>query len=79
MIRRRLFALLALAAACGMAQGQAYPTKPIRVIIPSTPGGGTANVRIPQPSGASSLAPSMPHAWATDSRIAPWSGCPAPK
>ncbi|MFC5500154.1 Bug family tripartite tricarboxylate transporter substrate binding protein [Caenimonas terrae] len=49
MIRRNLFALLALAAACGLAQaqptstgsGQAYPAKPIRVIVPSTPGGGT--------------------------------------
>jgi tripartite-type tricarboxylate transporter receptor subunit TctC len=41
MIRRKLFALLALAAACGLAQAQSYPTKPIRVIIPSTPGGGT--------------------------------------
>jgi tripartite-type tricarboxylate transporter receptor subunit TctC len=43
---RRHFALLALAAAAataGLAQAQApaYPTKPIRVIIPSTPGGGT--------------------------------------
>ena len=44
MIRRNVFALLALAAACGLSHGQAtstYPTKPIRVIIPSTPGGGT--------------------------------------
>ena len=41
MIRRNLFALLALAAACGLAHAQSYPTKPIRVIIPSTPGGGT--------------------------------------
>ena len=44
MIRRKLFALLALAAACGLAHAQAtstYPTKSIRVIIPSTPGGGT--------------------------------------
>lgn len=41
MIRRNLFALLALAAACGVAQAQSYPTKSIRVIIPSTPGGGT--------------------------------------
>lgn len=41
MIRRNFFALLALAAACGFAQAQSYPTKPIRVIIPSTPGGGT--------------------------------------
>ena len=44
MIRRNLFALLALAAACGLSHAQAtstYPTKSIRVIIPSTPGGGT--------------------------------------
>jgi tripartite-type tricarboxylate transporter receptor subunit TctC len=44
MIRRNVFALLALAAACGLSHGQptsTYPTKPIRVIIPSTPGGGT--------------------------------------
>jgi tripartite-type tricarboxylate transporter receptor subunit TctC len=44
MIRRNVFAQLALAAACGLSHGQAtstYPTKPIRVIIPSTPGGGT--------------------------------------
>lgn len=38
---RRHFALIALAAACGLAQAQGYPTKSIRVIIPSTPGGGT--------------------------------------
>ncbi len=38
---RRHFALLVLAAAAGMAQAQSYPTKPIRMIIPSTPGGGT--------------------------------------
>ena len=38
---RRNFALLAFAAACGLAQAQAYPSKSIRVIIPSTPGGGT--------------------------------------
>ena len=38
---RRTIALLVLAAACGVAQAQVYPTKPIRVIIPSTPGGGT--------------------------------------
>ena len=34
---RRNFALLVLAAAAGLAQAQAYPTKPIRMIIPSTP------------------------------------------
>lgn len=38
---RRHFALLVLAAAAGMAQAQSYPAKPIRMIIPSTPGGGT--------------------------------------
>lgn len=38
---RRHFALLVLAAAAGMVQAQSYPTKPIRMIIPSTPGGGT--------------------------------------
>jgi tripartite-type tricarboxylate transporter receptor subunit TctC len=41
MIRRNTLALLALTAVCGFAQAQSYPTKPIRVIIPSTPGGGT--------------------------------------
>jgi tripartite-type tricarboxylate transporter receptor subunit TctC len=38
---RRNFALLVLAAAAGMAHAQTYPTKSIRMIIPSTPGGGT--------------------------------------
>jgi len=37
---RKLFAVAAMAAAC-MAHAQDYPTKPIRIIIPSTPGGGT--------------------------------------
>ena len=37
---RRTFAFLILAAA-GIAQAQSYPAKPIRMIIPSTPGGGT--------------------------------------
>ena len=37
---RKLFAAAAMAAAC-MAHAQDYPTKPIRIIIPSTPGGGT--------------------------------------
>jgi tripartite-type tricarboxylate transporter receptor subunit TctC len=40
-MNRRHFALLVLAAAASMAQAQSYPTKPIRMIIPSTPGGGT--------------------------------------
>ncbi|WP_244169048.1 hypothetical protein [Achromobacter insolitus] len=37
---RKLFAVAALAAACA-AHAQDYPSKPIRIIIPSTPGGGT--------------------------------------
>ena len=37
---RRTFAFLILAAA-GIAQAQSYPARPIRMIIPSTPGGGT--------------------------------------
>ncbi|CAM4331405.1 LacI family transcriptional regulator [Bordetella tumbae] len=37
---RKLFAVAAMAAAC-MVHAQDYPTKPIRIIIPSTPGGGT--------------------------------------
>lgn len=37
---RKLAALALLAVAC-TAQAQDYPSKPIRIIIPSTPGGGT--------------------------------------
>jgi len=37
---RKWFALAAMVAACSV-QAQDYPTKPIRIIIPSTPGGGT--------------------------------------
>ncbi|PND32061.1 LacI family transcriptional regulator [Achromobacter pulmonis] len=37
---RKLLAVAALAAAC-TAHAQDYPNKPIRIIIPSTPGGGT--------------------------------------
>jgi tripartite-type tricarboxylate transporter receptor subunit TctC len=37
----RTLALLAFAAVGGLAHAQSYPTQPIRVIIPSTPGGGT--------------------------------------
>ena len=38
---KRLIAGLALAATTGLACAQAYPNQPIRMIIPSTPGGGT--------------------------------------
>jgi tripartite-type tricarboxylate transporter receptor subunit TctC len=37
----RVIASLVLAAAAGLAQAQSYPTQSIRMIIPSTPGGGT--------------------------------------
>jgi tripartite-type tricarboxylate transporter receptor subunit TctC len=37
---RKLIAMAALAAACTV-HAQDYPNKPIRIIIPSTPGGGT--------------------------------------
>jgi tripartite-type tricarboxylate transporter receptor subunit TctC len=37
---RRLLAVAAVAVAC-VAHAQDYPSKPIRIIIPSTPGGGT--------------------------------------
>jgi tripartite-type tricarboxylate transporter receptor subunit TctC len=47
---------LALVAAWGAAQGQAFPVKPIRIVIPFAPGGGTDNlVRIIAPYVGDSL------------------------
>jgi len=47
---------LALAAACGAVLAQAFPDKPVRVVIPYAPGGGTDNlVRVIAPSVGANL------------------------
>ena len=34
-------ALIALLAVCGGALAQAFPAKPVRIVVPAVPGGGT--------------------------------------
>jgi tripartite-type tricarboxylate transporter receptor subunit TctC len=40
---KKLFAVLALACAPAMALAQAYPSKPLRLVVPYSPGGGADN------------------------------------
>ena len=41
---RTLAAMLAIACCTTVASAQTYPSKPIKVIVPYTPGGGTDTV-----------------------------------
>jgi len=57
-MHRHLFGILALALACaaGGAAAQSFPDKPVRIVIPYAPGGGTDNlVRIIAPTVSAAL------------------------
>jgi len=57
-VKRHLLAAIAflLAGACGFAGAQTFPDKPVRVVLPYAPGGGTDNlVRVIAPSVGAAL------------------------